>query len=118
MSTSILDQLAVEDPDLGEISDILTPIFIVLFPHFCLGRGLLDMAILYTQARAEREFGIDSQYNPFEFNNIGRNLLALIVQGFVFFTLNMLIEYRFFIRFSPKSVNNLDLPEGKNKGVN
>ena len=95
MSTSIIEQLAVDDPDLGKIAKILTPIFLVFFPHFCLGRGLLDMAVLYNTARVKQDFGLQEAVNPFAFNSVGRNLLALFLQGVFFFTLNMLIQYRF-----------------------
>ncbi len=45
MSTTILEQLGNEEPELYEISKILKPIFICLFPHYCLGRGFLDMSV-------------------------------------------------------------------------
>ena len=105
MSTTILDQLGEDEPDLKDVNEIIKPIFIVLFPHYCLGRGLLDMSILYNTNRAKESFGVDSSFNPFEFDNVGKNLLSMSIQGVIFFTLNMLIEYKFFIRF--KSVNNI-----------
>jgi hypothetical protein len=95
MSTSIMEQLAVEDPDLGKIAQMLTPIFLVFFPHFCLGRGLLDMAVLYNTARVKQDFGLQEAVDPFAFNSVGRNLVALFLQGVFFFALNMLIQYRF-----------------------
>jgi ATP-binding cassette subfamily A (ABC1) protein 1 len=101
MSTTILEQLGNEEPELYEISKILKPIFICLFPHYCLGRGFLDMSVLYNTARAERSLGISSSFSPFEFDKVGKNMIALGVQGLVFFSLNLLIEYNFFVRFKP-----------------
>lgn len=112
MSTAILDQLGNDDPDLKDVNTIIQPIFVVLFPHYCLGRGLLDMAILYNTNRAKKTFGVASSFNPFEFDNVGKNLLAMSIQGVFFFTLNMLIEYKFFIRFaSVNDISKLKLPK-------
>jgi ATP-binding cassette subfamily A (ABC1) protein 1 len=111
MTTSVLDQLADDEPDLGQISDILKPIFTCLFPYYCLGKGFLSMSLLYNTAQAKLAFGIQSTYNPFEFDNVGRNLLALSIQGIAFFSLNMLIQYKFFIRFKPvQDITKLKLP--------
>ena len=35
--------------------------------------------------------------SPLEFDIVGRNLLALFIEGVVFFALAILVEYRFFI---------------------
>ena len=110
MTTTILEQLSTTEPDLYNINEILKPIFICLFPHYCLGRGFIDMAIQYNTAVAQRTLGNKSYtFNPFEFKIVGRNLVALAVQGFVFFSLNLLIEYRFFIRIKPAKVPRSEL---------
>lgn len=113
MSTTILDNLADEDPDLADVNYYLKPIFTIVFPHYCLGRGLLDMAILYNKATASQSFGFNTkQESPFEFDNVGKNLLALTIQGVLFYTINLLIEYKFFIRFKPISdLRKLYLPQ-------
>lgn len=36
--------------------------------------------------------------SPFEFDQVGRNLLTMFFIGIVFFTLNLLVEYNFFIK--------------------
>jgi len=114
MSTTILDQLGQDDQDLKNVNFYLKPIFTIVFPHYCLGRGLLDMSILYNKNQGRISFGLkpDPEADPFLFNNVGKNLLALCVQGFVYYTLNMLIEYRFFVRFRPtNNLKKLGLPE-------
>lgn len=35
--------------------------------------------------------------SPLRMNVVGQNLLALFIEGLVFFTLTLLIQYRFFI---------------------
>lgn len=112
MATTILDQLGNDDKDLEQVNSIIKPIFVVLFPHYCLGRGLLDMSILYNTYQAKKVFNIIEDYDPFLFDNVGKNLIALGIQGVVFFTLNLFIEYDFFIRMGPtKQIEKLDLPK-------
>lgn len=101
MTTSVLDQLGEDEPDLLNVNNVLKPVFLILFPHYCLGEGFLQMATLYTIATVKRSFGYTVDYNPFEFNKVGKNLLALACQGAVYFCLNLLIQYEFFIRFRP-----------------
>lgn len=36
--------------------------------------------------------------SPLKFDMVGKNILALFLQGTFFFTLNLLIEYNFFIK--------------------
>lgn len=105
MATTVLTQLGNDEPDLLKINDIIKPIFLVLFPHYCLGQGFITMSILYNIAEVQRNFGIKAEYDPFEFDNCGKNLIAMFVQGIVYFTLNLLIEYKFFFRFKPSDKN-------------
>ena len=110
MTTTILEQLSSTEPDLYHINEIIKPIFICLFPHYCLGRGFIDMAIQYNTAVAQRTLGNkDYTFDPFEFKIVGRNLVALAVQGVVYFSLNMMIEYKFFIRIKPAKVPKFEL---------
>ena len=103
MTTTVLDQLASQEPDLNSINNALKPLFIILFPHYCLGQGFIQMSALYNQAQGKISFGIAATFNPFEFDKVGKNLIALFVQGIVYFCLNMLIQYKFFIRFKPSN---------------
>jgi ATP-binding cassette subfamily A (ABC1) protein 1 len=111
LTVSIMEQLGDEEPDLLEISKILKPIFIVIFPHFCLGQGFLEMSFLYNLAQAQAVLGIQASYSPFKFDSGGRNLLALAFHGIAYFALNLLIQYKFFIRFKPTNdLEKLKLP--------
>ena len=111
ISTSFIDRLALNNPDILKINNILKPTFLVLFPHYCLGRGILDLSVQYQIAQMNMNSGIKSTYSGFDFNIIGKNILALFVQGIVFFIMNMLIEYKFFIRSSVKKGNLLSNDE-------
>jgi hypothetical protein len=101
MTTTVLEQLGDDEPDLLQVNKVLKPLFVCLFPHYCLGQGFLEMARLYTIAEVKRSFGYTATYNPFVFDSVGRNLLAMAIQGFVYFALNLLIQYEFFVRFKP-----------------
>lgn len=110
MTTSVLDELGQDEVDLMKINSVLKIVFLILFPHYCLGQGFLQMATLYTVASVKRSYGYTVNYNPFEFNQVGQNLLALTCQGAVYFTINLLIQYNFFIHFKPTSdVSKLSL---------
>jgi len=102
MATAVLTQLGDDEPELLRINNIIKPIFLVLFPHYCLGQSFITMSLLYNIAEVQRSFGLKSEYDPFEFNNNGKHLLAMFLQGCVYFTLNLLIEYKFFVRIMPK----------------
>ena len=113
MATAVLTQLGDDEPELLKINNIIKPIFLVLFPHYCLGQSFITMSLLYNIAEVQRSFGLKSEYDPFEFNNNGKHLLAMFVQGCFYFTLNLLIEYKFFIRIMPSEDLPNELPSEK-----
>uniref|UniRef100_A0A452UDA4 P-type phospholipid transporter n=1 Tax=Ursus maritimus TaxID=29073 RepID=A0A452UDA4_URSMA len=87
---------------LNNINDILKSVFLI-FPHFCLGRGLIDMVKNQAMADALERFGENRFVSPLSWDLVGRNLFAMAVEGVVFFLITVLIQYRFFIR--PRPVN-------------
>ncbi|KAI5138284.1 Phospholipid-Transporting Atpase Abca1 [Manis pentadactyla] len=87
---------------LNNINDILKSVFLI-FPHFCLGRGLIDMVKNQAMADALERFGENRFVSPLSWDLVGRNLFAMAVEGLVFFLITVLIQYRFFIR--PRAVN-------------
>ena len=44
IAVNVMMLVAESDPELKPIEEILDAVFLI-FPHFCLGRGLLEMAI-------------------------------------------------------------------------
>uniref|UniRef100_A0AAY4D1N6 P-type phospholipid transporter n=1 Tax=Denticeps clupeoides TaxID=299321 RepID=A0AAY4D1N6_9TELE len=70
---------------------------LLVFPHFCLGRGLIDMAMNQAVTEVYARFGEDYSPDPFSWDFLGKNLAFMAVEGFVYFTLNILIQYRFFL---------------------
>ncbi|KAF5917731.1 hypothetical protein HPG69_013568 [Diceros bicornis minor] len=87
---------------LNNINDILKSVFLI-FPHFCLGRGLIDMVKNQAMADALERFGENRFVSPLSWDLVGRNLFAMAVEGVVFFLITVLIQYRFFIR--PRPIN-------------
>ncbi|NXX85150.1 ABCA1 protein, partial [Urocolius indicus] len=86
--------------NLNNINDILKSVFLI-FPHFCLGRGLIDMVKNQAMADALERFGENRFVSPLSWDLVGRNLFAMAVEGVVFFLITVLIQYRFFIKPRP-----------------
>ncbi|XP_013414368.2 LOW QUALITY PROTEIN: ATP-binding cassette sub-family A member 1-like [Lingula anatina] len=95
LSTYVLEFFS-DDQELVQINTVLRQVFLIL-PHYCLGRGLIDMAAnqliadvagIYVAGTAVKD--------PFEWDQVGRNLFALAVSGAAWFGFTLLIEYKFF----------------------
>ncbi|KAM4628696.1 phospholipid-transporting ATPase ABCA1 [Polymixia lowei] len=85
------------DEHLNEVNRILKKVFLI-FPHFCLGRGLIDMAKNQAMADAFQRLGTKQTLHPLEWDFVGKNLFAMAAQGFIFFIFTILLQYNFFIR--------------------
>uniref|UniRef100_A0A8C1ZPL7 P-type phospholipid transporter n=1 Tax=Cyprinus carpio TaxID=7962 RepID=A0A8C1ZPL7_CYPCA len=96
--------------EIGGINDILKNVLLI-FPHFCLGRGLIDMVKNQAMADALERFGENRFRSPLEWDMVGKNLFAMAVEGVVFFIITVLIQYRFF--FEPKSLSAKLSPIGE-----
>lgn len=99
----------LDDEELQFIASILRQAFLVL-PHYCLGRGLMDLAIHQVKADVFARFGQKIEESPFDWTFAGRNIAGLCIQGMVFFGLTLLIEYGFF--WKPKRYVNGMPPSG------
>ncbi|XP_052036865.1 retinal-specific phospholipid-transporting ATPase ABCA4 [Apodemus sylvaticus] len=70
---------------------------LIVFPHFCLGRGLIDLALSQAVTDVYAQFGEEYSANPFQWDLIGKNLVAMAVEGVVYFLLTLLIQHHFFL---------------------
>ncbi|XP_056594353.1 retinal-specific phospholipid-transporting ATPase ABCA4a [Triplophysa dalaica] len=70
---------------------------LLAFPHFCLGRGLIDMAMNQAVMDVYARFGEDFSLDPFSWDFVGKNVTFMAIEGFVYFILNILIQHRFFL---------------------
>ncbi|XP_062920691.1 retinal-specific phospholipid-transporting ATPase ABCA4 [Mobula hypostoma] len=80
---------------------------LLVFPHFCLGRGLIDMAMNQAVTEVYARFGEDFYFNPFHWEFIGKNLTAMAIEGVVYFALNLLFQHHFFLSHLPITLSNL-----------
>uniref|UniRef100_A0A8C1YWS8 P-type phospholipid transporter n=1 Tax=Cyprinus carpio TaxID=7962 RepID=A0A8C1YWS8_CYPCA len=90
----LFDSTEVKHPSLDFI--VLKKALLV-FPHFCLGRGLIDMAMNRAVMDVYARFGEDFSLDPFSWDFVGKNVMFMVIEGFVYFILNVLIQYRFFL---------------------
>uniref|UniRef100_A0A674BWQ7 P-type phospholipid transporter n=1 Tax=Salmo trutta TaxID=8032 RepID=A0A674BWQ7_SALTR len=68
---------------------------LLVFPHFCLGRGLIDMAMNQAVTDVYAHFGEDRALDPFKWDFVGKNLVFMAIEGCVYFLFTILIEYHF-----------------------
>ena len=94
--STVLQQLIDQKVDVNALADFLKSLFIFLFPHYCLGQGLLDMSIVYHTDEVKKTYGYKPNSSLFKYENIGQNIIFMFLQGIFFFTLNLFIEYNFF----------------------
>uniref|UniRef100_A0A3P9L2N4 P-type phospholipid transporter n=1 Tax=Oryzias latipes TaxID=8090 RepID=A0A3P9L2N4_ORYLA len=86
-----------EDESITKINNIVKQVLLI-FPHFCLGRGLMDMARNQAMANVFSNFGEDRFEDPLSWNMVGKNLIAMSIQGAVMFAFTLLIQYKFFYK--------------------
>ncbi|XP_072556139.1 phospholipid-transporting ATPase ABCA1 isoform X2 [Paramormyrops kingsleyae] len=96
------------DQYLNDINKILKKVFLI-FPHFCLGRGLIDMAKNQALVDAFQRLGAKQTLNPLSWDFVGKNLFAMAVEGLVFFLFTLLLQYKFFMSW--KHLELRSLPE-------
>ncbi|XP_070271734.1 phospholipid-transporting ATPase ABCA7 isoform X3 [Myotis yumanensis] len=99
MATFVLELFS--DQKLQNVSRILKQVFLI-FPHFCLGRGLIDMVRNQAMADAFERLGDGQFQSPLRWEVVGKNLLAMAVQGPLFLLFTLLLQHR--TRLLPQSV--------------
>uniref|UniRef100_A0A2K5W978 ATP binding cassette subfamily A member 7 n=1 Tax=Macaca fascicularis TaxID=9541 RepID=A0A2K5W978_MACFA len=101
MATFVLELFS--DQKLQEVSRILKQVFLI-FPHFCLGRGLIDMVRNQAMADAFERLGENflQFQSPLRWEVVGKNLLAMVIQGPVFLLFTLLLQHRSQLLPQPK----------------
>ncbi|XP_051989665.1 retinal-specific phospholipid-transporting ATPase ABCA4-like isoform X1 [Xyrauchen texanus] len=89
-------ELFENNRSLQMFNEVLKKVLLV-FPHFCLGRGLIDMAMNQAVTDVYARFGEEFTMDPFRWDFVGKNLVCMAVEGFVYFLFNLLIQYKFFL---------------------
>uniref|UniRef100_A0A7M4FEA2 P-type phospholipid transporter n=1 Tax=Crocodylus porosus TaxID=8502 RepID=A0A7M4FEA2_CROPO len=88
-------ELFENNPSLLKFNNKLKNLLLI-FPHFCLGRGLIDLAMNQAVTDVYARFGEERVSNPFQWDFIGKNLFAMAVEGIVYFAFNLFMQHRFF----------------------
>ena len=103
LAVSVLELFQQDDPDLFAVGKLLSKVFMI-FPQFCLGRGLIEIAtneyIDQFAAAGEELVGdlgdsIPRYQNPFGWDIAGKFLFALAVEAVGFFLFTLALEFTF-----------------------
>uniref|UniRef100_A0A7N6B5M8 ABC transporter domain-containing protein n=1 Tax=Anabas testudineus TaxID=64144 RepID=A0A7N6B5M8_ANATE len=105
VSTFVLELFGSNE--IGGINDILKNVFLI-FPHFCLGRGLIDMVKNQAMSDALERFGENRFRSPLAWDMVGKNLFAMAIEGVIFFCITILIQYRFCFKPLSNSVTEYE----------
>uniref|UniRef100_A0A8C9VQV1 ATP binding cassette subfamily A member 4 n=1 Tax=Scleropages formosus TaxID=113540 RepID=A0A8C9VQV1_SCLFO len=54
---------------------------LLVFPHFCLGRGLIDMAMNQAVTEVYARFGEEYSTDPFKWDFVGKNLVCMAAEA-------------------------------------
>uniref|UniRef100_A0A3B4Z3Q7 P-type phospholipid transporter n=1 Tax=Stegastes partitus TaxID=144197 RepID=A0A3B4Z3Q7_9TELE len=99
-----------DDDNITKINNIVKQVLLI-FPHFCLGRGLIDLASNQAMADLYSGFGEDRFQEPLSWDMVGKNLCAMSIQGVVMFAVTILIQYKFFCK--PRLISAKSPPAGE-----
>ncbi|KAL0963737.1 hypothetical protein UPYG_G00310290, partial [Umbra pygmaea] len=94
-----------QNENFHEVYRILSYVFLI-FPQFSFGNGLMQMARGEMQVQILSVYGIDAYKNPFAMDMLGWMFISLFLQGFVCFTLRLLLN-----KWLKRKVRNLIFPK-------
>ncbi|KAL1458216.1 hypothetical protein WDU94_008382 [Cyamophila willieti] len=94
LTVTVLD--ALMDDTLESVNEYLKVIFLV-FPHFCLGEGLMKLANTYWTSTFANSYGTNlTSVNIWSWPMIGKNLSCMLFHGILYFSVNLSIEYKIY----------------------
>nr|CAD7402680.1 unnamed protein product [Timema poppensis] len=107
-----------DDKELQYIASIIREVFLV-FPHFCLGQGLMNMAAHHFAAQALTTYGVIIKTDIFEWDFLGKNLMCMFIAGIVFFFFNLVLEFQVFEGWMPfgRPEHNIEIEEEEDEDV-
>ncbi|XP_066541950.1 glucosylceramide transporter ABCA12 [Hoplias malabaricus] len=94
ISTAILyflGQLNPNDESVQAVYDTMSYVFLI-FPQFCFGNGLMELARVDMQVQILSVFGVDAYKDPFGMDVLGWMFVSMFLQGFLCFTLRLLLN--------------------------
>jgi ABC-type multidrug transport system ATPase subunit len=105
LATSLMDMLQNDTPDVVPWNDFLKAVCPFLFPNYCLGRGMIDIATNHYIRYAAKELGMCPMTDPtgctkssMAWDVGGRYVCCMALMSAVWLSLRLLIEWRFFSR--------------------
>ncbi|XP_050394470.1 ATP-binding cassette sub-family A member 2 [Patella vulgata] len=104
--TSFLLELFSYDKDLERVHNVLKYV-LMMFPNYCLGRGLMDLA--FNEYKNEYYFKTgqyDMMMSPLKWGLVTSHLVAMACIGLLFFIITLLCEYSFFFKPRRQKVSN------------
>lgn len=82
---------------MNEAYRIMSNIFLI-FPQFSFGNGLMELARVDLQVQILSSYGVDAYKDPFSMDVLGWMFISLFLQGFICFTLRLLMNKSLFRR--------------------
>lgn len=78
----------------------------LVFPQFSFGNGLMELARVDMQVQILSAYGVDAYRNPFSMDVLGWMFISLFLQGFICFTLRLLLNRSLIrkVRYVPAAV--------------
>ena len=90
--TTFTLELFPDDPTISAVNGVLKWLLLV-FPNYCLGRGMMDLARNEYTAQLYALIGTEKYNDPFSFDIIGRNLLFMFILGSLSIISVIALEY-------------------------
>ncbi|MCJ8732883.1 hypothetical protein PDJAM_G00216800 [Pangasius djambal] len=118
ISTAIMYFLGQANPSNEHIQTVyrtLSKVFLV-FPQFSFGNGLLELARVDLQVQILSTYGVDAYKNPFGMDVLGWMFISLFLQGFICFTLRLLMNKRLLRRVRRLWARRLSVPQTGSRG--
>ncbi|XP_062861801.1 glucosylceramide transporter ABCA12 [Trichomycterus rosablanca] len=94
ISTAIiyfLGQANQDDQHIQSVYHTMSQVFLI-FPQFCFGNGLMELARVDLQVQILSMYGVDAYKNPFSMDVLGWMFISLFLQGSVCFLLRLLLN--------------------------
>uniref|UniRef100_A0A8C7RBN7 ATP-binding cassette, sub-family A (ABC1), member 12 n=1 Tax=Oncorhynchus mykiss TaxID=8022 RepID=A0A8C7RBN7_ONCMY len=92
ISTSIVFFLGQLNENDEVSSTIILSYVFLIFPQFSFGNGLMELARVDMQVQILSVYGVDAYKNPFTMDMLGWMFVSLFLQGFIGFTLRLLLN--------------------------
>jgi ABC-type multidrug transport system ATPase subunit len=112
LSVSVLELYQQEAPELKPVAAFCKAVFPWVLPNYCLGRGMMEIAMNHYMNFVAEEFGLcipgrGCYVNPLSYDVVGQFLVPLVIMAPVWFMLRIFIEWGFCLGRARKAVSRL-----------